>query len=204
MISDKTTNDLGKKEKKIENNSNNNYNNLKQILPLPKHLKNILSPIGNSNNEFELNGKIVCDCGSENFTIKIVGDDSDYKKDDVIKVIEIDGNFFLIVKVKCNNCNKEHLIFDNDYHGWNGFVCGGDSKNLPRPDTKNWNCNKCKNTNHSMVVAIESQGQEDFIEEGEEEFDKEDWVEAFSWITIKVICNSCGEVNNEWISYETM
>jgi len=37
-----------------------------------------------------------------------------------------------------------------------------------------------------------------------EEFKPDDWTEAFSWITIKVICNSCGEENEEWISYETM
>ena len=42
------------------------------------------------------------------------------------------------------------------------------------------------------------------IEETEGELDSKDWAEAFSWITIKVICNSCGETNNEWISYETM
>ena len=174
------------------------------MLPIPKHLESILKPIGESNNEFEVTGKIVCDCGSENFTIEIVGDDADYQKDNIIKVTEIGGNYFLIVKVKCNNCGKEHLILDNDYHGWNGFVCGGESRNLPRPDTENWNCNKCQNTNHSLVVNIHSQGQENFIEEGEEEFDPNDWIEAFEWITIKIICKSCGETNNEWISYETM
>jgi ribosomal protein S27E len=174
------------------------------MLPIPKHLESILKPIGESNNEFEVTGKIVCDCGTENFTIEIVGDDVDYQKDNVIKVTEIDENYFLIVKVKCNDCGKEHLIFDNDYHGWNGFVCGGDSRNLPRPDTKNWACNKCQHANHSLIVSIHSQGQEDFIEEGGEEFDPNDWVEAFDWITIKTTCKSCGETNDEWISYETM
>jgi len=184
----------------------NNFKNSieKQSIPLPKHLKNILIPIGDSNNEFQLIGKIVCGCGSEKFTIEFVGDDSSYQKDDVIKVAEIDENYFLIIKMKCNSCNEENLIFDNDYHGWNGFVCEGDSKRLPRPNTKDWFCNKCQNTNHSMIVKIESHGPDDFIEETEGELGREDWVEAFSWITIKVICNSCGETNDEWISYETM
>jgi len=185
--------------------TNNFENNLKQIIPLPKHLKNILIPIGNINSEFQLIGKIVCGCGSEKFTIELVGDDSNYQKDNVIKVAEIDENYFLIIKAKCNSCNKENLIFDDDYHGWNGFVCGENFRHLPRPDTAYWCCNKCQNTNHSMIIRIESHGQDDFIEETEEgDFDMEDWVEAFSWITIKVICNSCGETNNEWISYETM
>jgi ribosomal protein S27E len=134
------------------------------MLPIPKHLESILKPIGESNNEFEVTGKIVCDCGSENFTIGIVGDDADYQKDNVIKVAEVGENYFLIVKVKCNSCGKEHLIFDNDYHGWNGFVCGGDSRNLSRPDTENWKCNKCQNANHSLIVSIHSQRQEGFFE----------------------------------------
>lgn len=54
-----------------------------------------------------------------------------------------------------------------------------------------------------MIVSIYSKGQEDFIEVGEE-FNKEDWIEAFEWIKIKIICNSCGETNDEWVSYETM
>ncbi|MDR2967962.1 MAG: hypothetical protein LBU74_08470 [Methanobacteriaceae archaeon] len=184
--------------------TNNFKNNIEeQIIPLPKHLKDILIPIGDSNTEFQLIGKIVCRCGSEEFTIEFVGDDSNYQKDDVIKVAEIDENYFLIIKVKCNSCNKENLIFDNDYHGWNGFVCEGDSRKLGRPETEDWQCNKCQNTNHSMIVEIASNGQDDFIEETEGELDREDWTEAFSWITIQVICNSCGETNNEWISYET-
>ncbi|NDV64889.1 hypothetical protein D0T60_06495 [Bacteroides sp. 224] len=174
------------------------------MIPVPKHLKSILKPIGDNNSEFEITGKITCDCGSENFAIEIVADDSDYSKEQVVKVTEIDGNYFLIVKVKCNSCNKEHLIFDNDFHGWNGFVCGGDSKDQPRPSTKKWHCNKCCKSEHSMIVNIHSQGQEDFIEECGDEFDQDDWAEGFDWITIKTICNACEEVNDEWISYETM
>ena len=179
------------------------------MLPLPRHLKYILRPTGDSNNEFELIGKIVCDCGSENFKIKIVGDSSSYASEKVIKVIEFDDNFYLIIKVECNNCNKEYLIFDNLLHGYNGFVCNGlivgkDSKSIPRPDAKDWCCDKCGKTNHSMTVKIHSTGQNEFIENAGEEFDKNDWTETFDWITIKTECKSCNETNEEWISYETM
>jgi hypothetical protein len=174
------------------------------MLPIPKHLIPVLKPIGDANNEFKVTGKIVCNCGSENFAIEFVGDDSEYEKDKVIKTAEIDGNYYLIVKVKCNRCSKEFLIFDKDFHGWNGFVCGGDTKGLTRPEAKNWHCNKCFQTNHSMTVEIQSEGQKDFIEEAGEEFEKDDWVEGFGWITIKIECKSCKEINDDWISYETM
>lgn len=174
------------------------------MFPIPRYLKDILKPTGNQNNEYELTGKIICACGSENFTIKLVGDTSFYESENVIKVVELEEHYFLIIKVKCNNCDKEHLIFDKDFHGWDGFVCGGNASNLPRPDAKIWYCNKCSNANHSMAVKIHSQGQDQFIEEAGEEFDKNDWTEAFDWITIKTECKSCNETNEEWISYETM
>jgi len=174
------------------------------MLPIPRHLETILKPIGNDNTEFEVVGQMVCNCGSDKFKIEIVGDDSEYESDCVIKVQEIADNYFLIVKLHCNDCDKEHLVFDNDYHGWNGFICGGDSKELPRPKTKVWNCNKCQTANHSITLTIQSQGQEDFVEEAGDEFESKDWTEAFSWITMKTECKNCGVTNDEWISYETM
>jgi hypothetical protein len=55
-----------------------------------------------------------------------------------------------------------------------------------------------------LTVKINSQGQADFINYAGDEFDKSDWTEAFEWITIGIDCKSCGEKNEEWISYETM
>lgn len=174
------------------------------MFPIPKHLKDILKLTGNDNNEFKINGKIVCECGCEKFTIKIVGDDADYNSYKVIRVADIEGFGFLIIKIKCNNCDKKYLVFDNDYHGWNGFVCGGDNREEKRPKTRDWHCNKCQKTDHSLMISIYSEGQEDFIEEAGDQFDKEDWTEAFGSINLKVDCNVCGGKNDEWLSYETM
>lgn len=173
-------------------------------LPIPKHLKDIFIPLGDDNSEFSVTGKIKCKCGSNNFKILIVGDDSQYKEDQVIKVAEIDGNYFLVIKVVCEDCNAEYLVFDNDYHGWNGFVCGGDNREIKRPPARQWNCDKCGKPIHKMIVKINSQGKDDFLEEGGEEFGIENWVEAFEWITIETECSNCNKINKEWISYETM
>ena len=174
------------------------------MLPIPKHLKSILIPTGTANNEFEVTGHIVCDFGNDHVSVHLLGNTAIYGEDKVVKVIEINGNYFLIIKINCNKCLKEHLVFDNDYHGWNGFVCGGDSRNIPKPPTIEFRCFNCSSSDHQMTVRINSQGQEDFIEEGEGEYDQNDWVEAFSWITIRLKCNMCSEKNEEWISYETM
>lgn len=173
------------------------------MLPIPKHLKGIFQPLGTKNSEFEVVGKLVCDCNSEDFAIEFVGDDHKYWWHKAIRVARIGDGYFLIVKVECNNCKKEHLIFDNDYHGWNGYI-GGDFRELPRPETKDWNCKKCNQTSHSINLAINSKGQEDFKQEAGDECPMEDWIEAFSWITIGIECKSCRKSNKEWISYETM
>ena len=172
--------------------------------PIPKHLKEILKISGQINSEFEVTGKIVCNCGCENFAVKYVGDNSEYETENIIKVIEIDENWYLIVEVECINCRSLHLIFDDDFHGWNGFVCGELSKKLERPKSRNWKCNKCTNTSHSISIKINSGGKQDFIEETQGEFVENEWVEAFSWITISTECKGCNEKNKEWISYETM
>lgn len=174
------------------------------MFPIPKHLTEILKPIGDSNNEFEVTGEVICDCGSQNFALKIVGNSSKYDKEKVIHVKEINGKYYLIVKASCNNCKKEHLIFDDGFHGWNGFICSMNTRDLPRPETEIWKCNKCHGTNHSVTVNIQSQGQEDFIENAGDDLDRSDWIEAFAWITIKIVCNSCKETNKKWVSYETM
>ena len=63
-------------------------------LPIPTHLKEILSLMGDENNEFEVTGKIRCSCGNEFFEIW-------------------ESNERLIVKAVCKQCKKEYLIFDN-------------------------------------------------------------------------------------------
>lgn len=173
-------------------------------LPIPTHLKEILNPIGVENDEFMVCGQLKCSCGSENFEIHFVGDDSDYEKDKVIKVLGIEGGYFLIVKVKCLQCKNEYSVFDSDYHGWNGFVCGGDNRDKERPSTKMWHCHECSGTDHKVILTINSQGKDDFIEEGGVDFSQEDWVDAFEWITMETDCAKCGTRNPEWISYETM
>jgi hypothetical protein len=181
---------------------NTKSSNQSTLLPIPKHLTEILKPIGNKNNEFNVKGQITCTCNSTDFQIKLVGDASFYEKEKVIKVIDINDNYFLIVKAVCDKCSREHLIFDMDFHGWNSLW--EETKNNERPNSDIWECNKCKKHSHTLVVSIQSEGQKDFIENSEDDVDKNDWIEAFGYITIGIKCNSCNEENDEWISFETM
>ncbi len=86
-------------------------------LPIPRHLQNILIPIGNENDEFEVTGKIQCACHSEDFAI-------------------LESNEKHIVNIICKQCGKEYVLFDAGKHGWNGFVCEDDFYNRELPYKK--------------------------------------------------------------------
>ena len=162
-------------------------NQIFTTLPIPAHLRAIMHPIGNSNNEFQVTGKIECLCGSEAFEIW-------------------ESNDRQIVKIVCKKCKSEFLLFDSGKHGWDGFVCGDDFLDREMPFEK-YLCSKCAEDNFNVIVRISSQGKEDFEEEclsNDDSFTLEDWVNAFDWITISLSCEKCGLHEKEWLDMETM
>ncbi|WP_371366365.1 hypothetical protein SRRS_07530 [Sporomusa rhizae] len=181
---------------------------MKNILPIPTHLKHILIPKG-ENDEFEITGDIRCDCGNDEFTINFIGD----YQNGIVTLCEYEGVFYLVIKCKCQKCGKLHLIFDSNLHGWDGFVCSDESGLIGSDsfpvEEKLWSCPQCTNDSHKVSVAISSQGQADFIAEVLENsedtrFVEDDWVNAFEWITISLKCLRCGFEDKKWIDYETM
>lgn len=173
-------------------------------LPIPKHLKNILIPLGERNNKNHVDGVIRCECGSETFKVNIYSE----KNKDYVCVGEYEEDYGLVVMCNCVFCNRKHLVFDMSKHGWNGFVCK-DGVTIPEEKLFDWKCKECGSSVYHMTISISSEGKEDFVENltdeiGEGEFKEEDWIESFSWITINIVCYDCGFENTRWIDYETM
>jgi hypothetical protein len=174
-------------------------------LPIPKHLKNILVPI-RKNNENSFSGFLKCKCGNDlDFKILYPGETKVYKNDIITVVKEYNNNFYFIIKVICLKCNENYLLFDNNLHGWDGFVCHDYNKPIyPDSELQLWKCTNCNSYNHNLIISINSQGKQDFIDEAGSDFNVDDWVEAFDWITISIKCNNCKKEIKEWVSYETM
>ncbi|MCL2102547.1 MAG: hypothetical protein FWH25_00750 [Syntrophorhabdaceae bacterium] len=174
------------------------------MLPIPKHLKDILAPGGDKNSENRVDGVIRCFCGCESFYMKIFAD----VEEGYPQVCEYEDDYALMVKAVCKDCSKDYLLFDDSKHGWNGFVCH-DGVTVSDDELKIWQCTECESDIHNVEIRIMSQGKQDFIEEsgiadGETDFLEDDWVEAFGWITIGLKCCGCGNNDEKWIDYETM
>ncbi len=162
-------------------------NKVTTTFPIPTHLQAIMFPIGNNNSEFKVTGKIKCTCGGETFEIW-------------------ESNDKQIVKIACEKCGSEVVLFDSGKHGWEGFVCGNDFLDREMPFEK-YLCSKCAEDVFSIVVRISSQGKEDFKEEclsNDDSFTLEDWVNAFEWITISISCKKCELTSKKWLDLETM
>jgi len=175
------------------------------MMPVPGHLRDCLIPDKPEIDETELTGKLRCPCGSEEFHLLYPGQTNEYHGQKFPCTAEIKGSYFFLIRVVCTSCGKDHLLIDQDYHGWNGFVCHDEGQaSKPRPELSVWNCPDCSSTSHSATVSIQTQGKEDFLDEAGEEFDEERWPDAFESFSMGIRCTGCGRVTSEWVSLETM
>lgn len=158
-------------------------------LPIPSHLRDILIPIGKNNSTFEVTGTIRCHCGHDRFRIESASDR-------------------LIVTLHCEACGREHLLFHAGKHGWDGFVCSGNTFHPDNPQSPiQEKCPKCNSELYHVQVWISSQGPDDFLEEcvaHDDSFSAEDWVDGFEWITISLTCVNCDDTQRDWLDLETM
>jgi predicted DNA-binding WGR domain protein len=167
------------------------------ILPIPSHLKKIFIPYGVENDEYRVFGIIRCVCGCECFSINLFAE--------IENGLPMNSES-LVIKIHCYDCKKGYVLFDNNKHGWNGFVCQEGGVTATDKNMIGWKCLKCKHNIYNIKISIRSGGKQDFIAEsgiadGDDKFKKSDWVNAFSSIAINIKCNNCSCLE-DW-DYET-
>jgi ribosomal protein S27E len=174
-------------------------------MPVPSHLVDCVVPKDATIDESPLDAVVRCACGSSRFDLLFPGQTHEYAGEKIPCTAEIDGKFFFLIKARCAGCEREHLLLDGDFHGWNGFVCH-DSKqaSLSRPLLVPWKCLSCGRAEHEASVQIQTEGKEDFVAETDGEFDDDRWPDGFGWFSMAIKCTGCGKETPEWVSYETM
>lgn len=177
----------------------------KIVAPLPTHLRSVLHPSGAASGDELLVAELRCACGGELFELKYPGQTHERDGDAYPCIAGIGGRFLFIIRACCLTCNVDHLLIDQDLHGWDGVVCH-DAKQaaLPRPALVTWECKQCHGAVHKAQISIRSEGKEFFVEECGGRYDERKWVDAFGWFGMNIECSQCGKKSEEWVSLETM
>jgi hypothetical protein len=175
------------------------------MMPSPTHLRTCVIPDDAHIDELPFRGKVKCSCGGASFQLLYPGQTQECKGETIPCTADIDDDCFFLVKARCPSCKEEHLLIDQDFHGWNGFVChDAEQAALPRPPLVPWKCLACGHFEHTAAVEIQTEGKEDFVSETDGEFDPNRWPDGFGWLTISTHCINCGKDSPQWVSLETM
>jgi len=173
--------------------------------PTPKHLKDLFVTDRKDSTEHELHGTVRCGCSSETFHPLYVANRVEDRGQHFLQVVEVGEQWFCRIGARCASCGREHLLFDDHFHGWNGYVCtDAQVRLIQRPPFQEWVCHKCGATTHRVALSIQGEDIDSALTEGEDTLTEADWFEAFGWITVDVTCSACGCGPTRIIDHETM
>jgi hypothetical protein len=177
------------------------------MMPVPSHLRGVLTPGVADLDESPLIGRLSCGCGSrpEEFEIFYPGETVLREGDRYPVEIEVPGSRFFRIVARCGECGREHLLFDRDLHGL-AALTGKRRAEAPRaiPDMLPWRCTRCGSTRHAATLEVESPGRQEVLSAAGEGFDPERWPDAFSRIGMSLRCLQCGKVTEDWVSCRTV
>ena len=174
-------------------------------MPVPTHLQGLVVPPDGNLDEEPLEATVRCTCGGESFEMLVVDAIAEIDGVKIPVTAKRDGAFFFRLEAKCLKCVRQHLLFDADFHGWNGYVCHEAAQaSLPRPPLVPWSCVDCGAKCHAASIRIYSEGQSDFVENAGDDFPAERWMDGFGWFYASITCDNCKKQSDDWVDYETM
>ena len=158
-------------------------------LPIPDYLRKIFVPFGKGKEKVVL-GKIRCGCANEG-NMRLVANTTYVNEG--LPVNSYTNVTYL--KAHCLDCGTEHVLFDVNKHGWNGFV--RQKQEGEHASFSFVECPLCRCLSHSVHMTLHSPGKEMFVRESfllrsdGSSMRESDWVNAFSHISIFSICSNC-------------
>jgi hypothetical protein len=173
--------------------------------PIPEHLREILEPHPKQCTAHQVQGSVRCPCGSYVLSLLYVGTRVKNNEAPYLEIAEVDGRYIFCVGAKCTDCGQEHLLFDDRFHGWNGYVCGSDEEQeLERPPFLEWHCDACDEARHKITLTIQGEDMASLLEESDGFLTEATWHEGFGVFTLDFTCTACNKGPTEIVSLETM
>ncbi len=87
----------------------------------------------------------------------------------------------MVIKIKCSVCGKEHIIFDNRLHGYDGMISEETKETMEyEPHFRA----KCKDIVSLAIKVENNESFEEFNEDCDLGFTPEQYSNAFSWLVI--------------------
>lgn len=176
-------------------------------MPPPRHLKACTIRVRSNTEPNRFVGRLACSCGGRRFRLLHTGATCEHGGEQIVAVAELKDGCFLRVRADCIKCNAHHLLFDKDFHGWDGFVCRRELGDYLRPRPRRWvpwACRRCGGLTHSATLLLTGDAQEQAIRESNGRLTSHNWQEGFGWIDINIRCSDCGHEPRCWLSYESM
>lgn len=129
-------------------------------VPIPQYLQDISSIEKNKKNWVQFSIKCTCGCA---------------------KFFVYENTENAVIKIKCNECGAERVIFDERYHGYNAVASEDRSGAVERQDNFALVCDDAV----AVQVKVENDATlDEFNENTGLDFSEDQYANAFSWITI--------------------
>ena len=135
-------------------------------------------------------GEIVC-CNAHEFEARTVGE----VKSSLFSGVHLEPeNDKMVLELCCKNCGKIISGFDSTRDGYEH--CGEESPIKVKP--RRFGCKKCSDSNFTVRIKYEYPDSKELDDLGITEKDN-----AFTWIWVTLVCNTCGAKYSDFIDYET-
>src|SRR5262249_41562348 len=106
------------------------------------------------------------------------------------------------VRAVCVACGQGHVLFDSGLHGWD-VVCYGHRRASSLP-FRPWRCPQCGEAAHRGTVRFTVVPDERSVSRySAGAVDETRRIDAFTVITIGLVCCACGQAAPAWARFET-
>lgn len=179
------------------------YWKLDDPIPVPSHLVGWVAQ--EDFREKVLRAAVRCPCGNERLEFRYPGVTQLVDGRPFPCSAEIGKVWFFLIQVACPDCHSEHVLFDNHFHGCDGFLNPeSEERTLPRPQLWTWRCLECGSALHTGKLGVVLDYEDRYFEYGyADQFGDEHWPDAFGWFSMGIRCCGCGHDTPVWVDFET-